>query len=548
MTTGVLLALVPVCLAAGGLVVFLIPRRLRAWPRVATLGAITIAICLLLYAVGAAASGKVEIALRDAVPGVALIVRGDPVGISVVLMAMVGALGVALRPDVHPVMLAGLLIALLGTTVAGLAGNAVLLFGGVECGAIGSLVVMSAAQRRVGRGAAACFVAQHAAALGVLWAAVQLQTSDGTSDFAAIPVGGVGLWSSLPWGLGAAILLLTPLISSVAHRGVGIAWMAVAPFPGALVALVRLADANGSAGLPDGTAVALVVAGGLITVAAAAIAAVASGRRWIVGRALCVASAGPLVIMIGLASVTPSARIAGAAVAITAELSLIASPLWDEPSSRGWAAWGLALASPVPVGFGATATVLVTATVLAPGRPIALLVLPIGVSAAVCTVAAARAALSVLTSARPAPAVRRVPAVAAVVAIGAGILPGAVLRGLGSRLSSGAGGVTVIDGLSVRAPGGGLAGGYISLALLAAGALVASAGRLLGWSMAPISAVTPPGDRPALWHVLRRGRRRAAPVIRRIVAILRSIDSWLVDQPRLSLVVGCALAALWIVR
>src|SRR5258708_33122945 len=83
------------------------------------------------------------------------------------------------------------LLWLSGAGVAGLAGNAVVLFAGMEVGNVGALL-LAGDRTRARPGPRLRFAVQHGAALGLLAAAIQLQNGSQTTDFAALPAGAGG--------------------------------------------------------------------------------------------------------------------------------------------------------------------------------------------------------------------------------------------------------------------------------------------------------------------------------------------------------------------
>src|SRR5258708_11229477 len=91
------------------------------------------------------------------------------------------------------------LLWLSGAGVAGLAGNAVVLFAGMEVGNVGALL-LAGDRTRARPGPRLRFAVQHGAALGLLAAAIQLQNGSQTTDFAALPAGaGAPAAAPAPW-------------------------------------------------------------------------------------------------------------------------------------------------------------------------------------------------------------------------------------------------------------------------------------------------------------------------------------------------------------
>ena len=83
--------------------------------------------------------------------------------------------------------------------VAALAGNVVMLVGGVEIAGVGTLLMTSAGRGRPGRGGLVAIGLEHLASLGLVVAAVQLLSVAGTTDFAVIPAGALGATVAGPW-------------------------------------------------------------------------------------------------------------------------------------------------------------------------------------------------------------------------------------------------------------------------------------------------------------------------------------------------------------
>src|SRR5205807_8300801 len=137
--------------------------------------------------------------------GIDLLTRADPLGITLALAAASIAVLALAERDREPVEAAALLVTASGAIVAVVAGNAIVLFAGMELANLGTALALSAGRRRPGRGATAGLAVQHLGALGVLASAALLQTRSGTTDFIALPPGAVTAAAGIPWALGGAI-------------------------------------------------------------------------------------------------------------------------------------------------------------------------------------------------------------------------------------------------------------------------------------------------------------------------------------------------------
>ncbi|HEX6492600.1 MAG TPA: hypothetical protein VF112_03755, partial [Candidatus Dormibacteraeota bacterium] len=246
-------------------------------------------------------ASRVERSLGELVPGVALTLRADPAGITVTMLAGAVTLAALAEGGRRPVERAGLMLCLTATCLAALAGNTVLLLGGLELGNVGA-VLLAAGAGPVGRRAKVGLAVQHVAALGLLAASVQLQNGVGTTDLSALPSRALTWWNvAAPWALAGSVRLLGAAgLPSAAGERPSSSWAAVAAAPTGLIVLLRLDEASGDAGLPAFLA-ALMVAGGI---AVGLLAAIEALRRHALpaaaGRALGVAAAGPVIVLAGV--------------------------------------------------------------------------------------------------------------------------------------------------------------------------------------------------------------------------------------------------------
>ena len=539
------------------------PRAARA-ARLLSLAAVMAALALLASDLPVVLpSGRVERSLGDLVPGAALVLRADPAGLTVAMLACAVTLMALAEPRRNPVERAGLMLCLTASCIAALAGNAVLLFGGLELGNVGA-VLLAAGAGPLGRRARVGLALQHAAALGLLAAAIELQKGVGTTDLSALPARAL-TWGTVagPWALAGAVRLLGAAgLPSAPGRRESSSWVAVAAAPTGLIVLLRLSEAAGDAGLAPLVAGTMVAAGLAIGVAGAVEALRRHAQPTAAGRALALAAAGPVIALTGV--VTQPARLGVAATGVALVLILAAAPAWGaggEEGSGRTAVWlralALAAAGGLPLGIGTTALVMGAGAALPQG--------PLGAAAGsgvaavglLTAAAGAAAARSVLASApaglpwgRP-----RLDALLAVVA-GAvlGLLPGLALGGIIDPLAD-AGTSGVVDAGAVLGAGGGWPGGYLELAALLAVVAAASA--------AAIEGVAAPGREPGLpnrpppplveaWPLLRLGLpglvTRGLAAAGRAIHALVSVDRWLVTQPGLVVVLAGVAACLFIFR
>jgi hypothetical protein len=559
MTPGLRLFVAPGLLFVAALVCYLLPRRLSRTARALAMIAVAAAGALLLSdAPLILPSARVERNLGNFAPGVPLVARADPAALVISLLAAAIALLALAERRRQPLERSALLLCLAGTVVAALAGNAVLLFGGIEIADVGALLLAVGATPRLRLRARIAFAVQSGSSLGLLIAAVSLQSSLQTSDLTAIPVAAMGWGIAGPWAFTGAVRLLAPAaLPGRAGRAASTAWLPVAAIPCGLLVLLRLVEVTGTqlaAGVAD-----LLIAGGL---AAALLGAVRAARAWRVraaaGRGLAVAMAGQVVALSGVAT---TAALAGmAALALALVLGLAAAPAWgvagDEGSGRA-AAWvraaALAAIGGLPIGYGTTALLLGTGSVAASGFPGSAVAIFLGLAGLISAAAGGLAARAALAHGAPSGRLRG-PRPDAVLVLGVGafaaLLPGLVQTVFVERVASAAGSVQgSVDLATTRLPGAAWAGGYLSLAMVLALLTAWSASALAGWRGAEAVELLPaPAASPTLRTSSVPGRTAFAHALSRATRGLAAVDGWLVEQPGLALVVAGVVACLFIFR
>jgi hypothetical protein len=445
-----------------------------------------------------------------------------------------------------------LVVCVLGSVVSAVAGNAVLLFAGVELANIGTFLLLTPRGRQPGRGALVTLAVEHLGALGLLAAAANLQASAGTSDFSALPGGAITAAVAVPWALGAVIRLLSPALVPLRTTVTTAAWAATAAVPTGAVMLIRLREAAGGAE-PVAGSVTLVVCGLAIAVGGAALLALRSASPSRAGRGLCLAVAGPVVALAGLPTAIAATAVAAGIGAL--EIAAAASALWERPgprdSDRGLAAAALIAGGGLPLGFGATAVLLELSGAIGLGRVGLPLLLGIGLTAVVTAVGSVRLAgatfrhrdAAVLSSARW-PPLLGVLALAAAVA--GAVLPGAFADWLNAAF--GAPGTLADTGAAaVTGPAGGWPGGYFAVAALVLGAACVAALSLAGVRLSVPEAVPSAGVAPALPVRLATARRLRAP--RRVAGhLVPMLDGWIAQQPQLPLIAAGGLLALLLIH
>jgi len=559
MTPGLRLFVAPGVLFVAALACYLLPRRMSRTARLLAMLAVAAAAALLLSdATLILPSARVERNLGEFAPGVPLVARADPAALVICLLASGVALLALAERRRQPLERSALLLCLAGTCVAALAGNAVLLFGGIEIADVGALLLAAGASPRLRLRARVAFAIQSVAGLGLLVAAVSLQESLQTSDFGAIPATAVGWGLAGPWAFTGAVRLLAPAgLPGRAGRAASTAGLPVGAVPCGLLVLLRLVEVTGTQ-LATGVA-DLLVAGGLA--AALLGAAMAMRDRRVpaaAGRGLAVAMAGEAVALSGIGT---AAALAGmAALALALVLGLAAAPAWgaggDEGSGRA-AAWVRALAlaamGGLPVGYGTTAVLLGAGSVAAQGFPGSVASVFLGAAGLVAAGAGARAARAALAAPPPTGRVRGPrPDAVLVLAVGAlaALLPGLVQSAFVERVASVAGSLQGAPDLATtRLPGAGWAGGYLTLAALVALLTAWSAAALAGWPGARSAEPLPPlRPAPTIAAASMPGRTLVVRNAERATRWLAAADGWLVDQPGLALVVAGAVACLFIFR
>jgi hypothetical protein len=541
--------LVPVLLLAGALVTVAIPSAAR---RARLLGAVMFAALALAAAadlIVLISGGPVTASFGEAVPGVPLSLRADPTGLALVVGIVVATLVSLDSRGRGSGQEAALLLTAAGASLAALAGNAVVLFAGVEIANLGALLLDRAARGRLGRGAITAFAVQHGFGLMLLLAALQLVVADGTSDPYALPAAAIGLAVGVPWAISGVARLLAVAwwpggVSGDATRSS----LAVGAIPCGAAILFRLTAGLDGASMPvltDG----LAAAGWAVAMLGGVMAWRRQGDPRRAGRALVLSITGSVIALAGISG-------GGAALAaglIALELAVLTAPAWSHGvgpgrTARGVAALALATAGGLPVGFGTTAVVLEVGTVLALGRAYVALDIGLGVAALVAAAAglgAARAALEVPGSrARGAGHPSLTGSLGLLLGLAAAVIPGTV-GAIALAPLAGGGGLVAVDALSLSGPGGSWPGGYVTLAAAAALLAGGSVWALAGWPVQGFLAPPALTARPSRGAGLVAARRRAGPVLRGAAGALSRVDDWLVTQPGMLLAVAAAAIALF---
>jgi hypothetical protein len=544
---GLSLALTPVPLALAAATLYGLPSTSK---RVAqTVGALAVIATGVLLAVNAplAAGSGVGAVYTTPLGGIGLVIRADRPGIALGLAATGIALLLVLERRRTPAETAALIVCLAGGVFASLAGNAVVLFGGLEIGNVGTLLLLSAGRRRPGRGALAALAVEHIAALGLLAAAVQLQGSFGTIDFTALPAGAIGAAVGIPWAVAGAVRLLTPALLPLRGAvGSATSWLGAGAVPAGAAVLIRLRDAAGGP-LPDRVTLVLAGIGAAAAVAGGVQALRRSAAPPVAGRSLIVVTAGAAVAVSGF---TGSAAAAATAAGICALLLSVAlSELWERAAgttlARRAGAAALVIAGGLPIGFGTTALVLEVGAALSLGRAAIALFAALGVGALLAAAASVRAA-SVVSVAPPISGSTPFPllgSAALLASVFSAIAPGVVATSLMAALGGDPGrfGFAALFG-----PGGGWASGYLVVGLL----VVAAA----GWAIAELLGVRVPSAAPQAptpavpWPVRARRVRALRSPLRDAQKAVAAIDAWLTVQPQLPLVILGALLAILLIH
>ena len=352
---GLQLALIPAPLIVAALVVFaLTPEQARVARTVAAVG---IAATIALLAVEVAflnGSGRIETSLGTPVAGITYLLRLDLPGATWVSPRRRPASCCCFEADRRTREVAAVLVCLTGTILAVLAGNVVMLVGGIEIAGVGTLLMTSAARGRPGRGGLVAIGIEHLASLGLLVAGVQLLSDAGTTDFAVIPAGAMGATVAWPWAAAGVVRLLSPAFVPIrGTRTPTAAWATTAAIPCGAIVLLRLREAAAGP-LPEQVTIGLATVGGIAALVAVAVALWRSRVPVIAGRALCVVAAAPVVALTGIAG--PSAGAAIAAGICSLMLVTALTPAWEQVGrGRGGtalAALALGAAGSLPSGSG----------------------------------------------------------------------------------------------------------------------------------------------------------------------------------------------------
>ncbi|HVC41388.1 MAG TPA: hypothetical protein VND54_05375 [Candidatus Saccharimonadales bacterium] len=547
--SGLQLALVPAPLLVAAIVVFaLAPRQATVARLVAGAG---IAATIGLLAVETAflnGSGRIETSLGTPVAGIAYLLRLDLPGATLGLAAAVAGLLLLLESDRQTREVSALLVCVAGTLVASLAGNIVMLAGGVEIAGVGTLLMTSATRGRPGSGGLIAISLEHLASLGLVVAAVQLLSVAGTTDFAVIPAGAMGATVAGPWAAAGVVRLLSPAFVPIrGSRSPTAAWATTGAIPCGAIVLLRLREAAAGP-LPEAIAVGLATVGGMAAIVAVVVALGRSDVPAVAGRALCIGAAAPVIALTGIAGAAAGAAVAAGICAVMLATAL--TPAWEHVGrGRGGAALAalsLGAAGSLPIGFGITALILELSATVSIGRPGAALLAALGLAGVLGAAAAVQAASRILTSGREvennrSPSV--LGAVAVVVSVVAAVVPATVATSVLAAL--GAGGLTEpIGAAAIRTNAGDWSGGYIVIAFVIVAAGVWAFATLTGW---PAVARSPSRDHAdgAATPMLGLGvARQLRPAAIRGSAWLRQVDDWLVVQPQLVVVIGGAILAI----
>ncbi|HEY6378145.1 MAG TPA: hypothetical protein VI316_03090, partial [Candidatus Dormibacteraeota bacterium] len=331
MSPGLRLLLVPAVAVAGALVCALLPGRAQrqaTWLALAT----TLACAGLLVSLLSVVSGG-AVATRtfpDLVSGVALGVRVDSTGVVLALSAGVAALITLGAGPRRPLQRTGLLLCLAGTATACAGSNLYLLFGGLELGNVGALLMVVDATDNANelRRAKLAFLIQHVGSLGLLASALQLSASVGTASFGVIPPEALSVAVAAPWAMAGLLRLGAAAALPAGSRAqTSAAWVGVAAIPSGLVTLLRLDAAAGAGGLPTAVTVALGAGGLVLAGDGAAMALRERARPAAAGRALLTALGGQVAVAMAIGS--PAALTAAAGLALALMAAAIAAGAWE---------------------------------------------------------------------------------------------------------------------------------------------------------------------------------------------------------------------------
>ena len=547
---GLQLALIPAPLIVAVLIVFgLAPARTRSARVVAVTGFAASIALLAVAAVSLNGSGRIEASLGTPVTGIHFLLRLDLTGAVLGLAAASAGLLLLLERDRQTREVSALLVCVIGSMVAALAGNIVMLTGGIEIAAVGMLLVTSAARGRPGRGGLLAIGLEHLASLGLLVAAVQLFSAAGTTDFAAIPAGAVGATVAGPWAAAGVVRLLSPAFVPLrGSRTPTAAWATTGAIPCAAIVILRLREVA-SGPLPELVAIGLGTVGGAAAVLAALVALRRSGVPAIAGRALCVITAAPVIALTGIAGPAAGAAISAGVSALMLATAL--TPAWEQ-IGRGrtgttLAAFSLGAAGALPLGFGLTALIVELSAVVSIGRQSAALLAALGLGGVLGAAAAVLSAAAVLGSSRPTAVEPRQPAVlamvAAVLSLVAAVVPGAVATSVLSALNSG-GSIEPIGATAIRSNAGDWSGGYVVVAFTLVAAGVWAVATLFGWRLVSTAPAVAQPARDTLQTMGLRVARRTRSARGRVATWLGQLDDWLVVQPQLMAVLGGTVLAI----
>jgi len=549
---GLQLALIPAPLIAAAIVVFaLSPRQARIAQVVAGAG---IAATIGLLAVEAAfldGSGRIETSLGTPVAGISYLLRLDLPGVTLGLAASAAALLLLLESDRQTREVSALLVCVLGTIVAALSGNLVMLAGGVEIAGVGTLLMTSAARGRPGRGGLVAIGLEHLASLGLVVAAVQLLSVAGTTDFAVIPAGALGATVAGPWAVaGVMRLLSTAFVPVRGSRTPTAAWATTGAIPCGGIVLLRLREAAAGP-LPEQVAIALAVVGGVAAITAVSIALRRSNLPAVAGRALCVIAAGPVIALTGIAGAPAGAAVAAGICSLMLVTAL--TPAWEHIGrGRGGAAlaaFALGAAGSLPIGFGVSALILALSATVSIGRAGTALLAALALAGVLGAAAAVQAAAGIMTSTGDAHR-NRYPSVlgatAAALSLVAALVPGTLATSVLAALNSG--GLTEpIGAAAIRTNAGDWSGGYIVVAFVIVAAGAWALATLAGWSLVS----SPSAERPLQTATPPIGlglARRLRPAAVRANTWLHLTDEWLVVQPQLVVVLGGSVLAILLLQ
>lgn len=554
MTAALLLALTPaplvLALAGAGLAA----GRAATWVRFGAVAALLATLTLLcLDAAPVVAGGRILASFGQAMPGVPYLFRADSIAVTVAVAATAAALLTLLSSRaLEPRRAPALLLCVLGSVVASLAGNAVLLFAGIELANIGTFGLLRGSDHHPGRAALVTLGLEHLGALGLLAAAANLQASVGTSDFTALPGGVVTAAVAVPWALGATARLITPALAPLRSGVTTAAWAAAAAVPTGALMLLRLREAAGGV-QPLGGSVSLAIAGALVAAGGAAIVVRHARLPAWAGRGLCLAVAGPVIALTGIS--LPVAATAVAAGLGALEIAVAATVLWERASDtareRALAAVALVATSGLPLGFGATAVVLELSAALGLGAAGFALLLGLGAAAVAAAAGAVRVAGALVHRSTGASSSVGLPAPLGVVALAAAaagaVVPGAYAGWLNAALGN-PGTLADAGAAAVSGPAGGWPGGYFAIAALVLGATLLAALSLSGLRIEAeqpaAAAALPPRRLPVRLSTARRVHGAA----RTLQAAIPRVDAWAAQQPQLPLIAAGGLLAIVLIR